>query len=70
MWRWWGERERRGGESLPAGVDDGVVGHAGCLEGRAEERHVLLLVLRLVVLGIGGAGELSRSQVTANTLVV
>jgi hypothetical protein len=51
---------------VPASVDDSVVGVACGLEGRAEELGVELLVLRLVVLGICGRGELSGSQVTTH----
>ena len=50
-------------DAVAAGVDDGVVGHSGGLEGRAEVVHVQLLVLALVVLGVGRVGELAGGEV-------
>lgn len=49
--------------TVAAGVDDGVVGHAGGLEGGAEDLDVGLLVLALVPLGVGGVGELAGLHV-------
>jgi hypothetical protein len=50
-------------DGVAAGIDDGLAGHAGALELGAEERHVELLVLGLVILSISGCGELSGGQV-------
>jgi len=51
------------GDGVTAGIDNGVVGHAGGLEGSAEGLDVDLLVLALVVLGIRGRGELAGALV-------
>jgi hypothetical protein len=50
-----------------ASVDDGMAGHAGSLESGSEEVEVLLLVLSLVVLSIGVAGEFTRLSVPVGT---
>ena len=49
---------------LPAGVNDGVVGHAGSLELSTDEGNGFLHVLSLVVGCVGSGGELSGDEVT------
>lgn len=50
-------------DTVTAGIDNGVVGHAGGLEGGTEDLDVGLLVLALVPLGVGGVSELARLHV-------
>lgn len=50
-------------DGVAAGIDDGVVGHAGRLEQRREGVDVDLLVLARVVLGIRGIRELTGALV-------
>jgi hypothetical protein len=51
------------GDTVAGGVNDGLGGHACGFEFGGEEGDVLLLVLRLVVLGVGGFGEFAGGQV-------
>jgi hypothetical protein len=46
-------------DTVTSGINDGVVGHTSSLEKRSKGVYVSLLILALVVLGIGGGGELS-----------
>lgn len=55
--------ETEAGDGVAAGVDNGLGGHAGGFEERAEGLDVDLLVLALVPLRVGGLGELSRREV-------
>jgi hypothetical protein len=50
-------------DTVAGGVDNGLAGHASGLELGREEADVELLVLGLVVLAVGGAGELAGAQV-------
>jgi hypothetical protein len=50
-------------DTVAGGVNDGLGGHACGFEFGGEESDVLLLVLRLVVLGVGGFGEFAGGQV-------
>ena len=55
--------EAEAGDGVAAGIDDGLAGHTGGLEERAEGLDVDLLVLALVPLRVGGLGELSWGEV-------
>lgn len=50
-------------DTVAARVDDGVVGHAGLLQGRPEDVDVELLILALIVLRVRGLRELARDGV-------
>lgn len=50
-------------DTVAAGIDDGLAGHASRLEFGREGLDVELLVLALVPLGVGGIGELSGAEV-------
>lgn len=50
-------------DGVAASVDDGLAGHTGVLEERAEGLNVDLLVLALVPLGVGSLGELSWAEI-------
>jgi hypothetical protein len=50
-------------DGVTAGIDDGVVGHAGGLESGTEEGNILLLILGLVPLGIRRISELTRGEI-------
>jgi hypothetical protein len=51
------------GDTVATSVDDGLRGHAGGLEFGAEHGDVEFLVLGLVILRIGGFGELAGREI-------